>query len=76
MPIGKFVQNSYSAWTFYNLKKKAEMSYESLVNVSRRYIQEEFNSYQRCCESLKCRQVVIACTVKGTAQWAVHVRLY
>jgi len=49
------------------------MSSESLVNISRRYIQEDLNSYQRCCESLKCRHIVVACTVNGTFQWAVQL---
>ena len=55
------------------MKREAESSSESLENVARCHIQEDLKSYQRCCESLKCRQIVAACTVDGTPDWAVQL---
>jgi len=31
---------------------------------------------QLCCESLECRQMVFACTVKGTSHWAVQLNIF
>ena len=66
-------QNSCSSWTSCNPKREAEMCSKFLVNISRRYVQENLNSYQRCCESLICLQVVVASSVNGTSDWAVQL---
>ena len=66
-------QNSCSSWTSCNPKREAEMCSKFSVNISRRYVQENLNSYQRCCESFICLQVVVASSVNGTSDWAVQL---